>query len=112
MLNQAGLKKDMRGKLWAECAATATHLDNVIVRKDNTKYYRFHKKHPKIWKELRAFGEIVVMKNVTGFQSKLQNKGVTCMFLGYELNHPIGAYRLLNLTSFISTKENFCRDMR
>ena len=32
MLNGAGVKKDMRMKLWAECGNTAVVLDNVTVK--------------------------------------------------------------------------------
>ena len=33
MLNQTGVTTELRKKLWAECASTATHLENTSVRK-------------------------------------------------------------------------------
>ena len=75
MLNQAGITDELRKKLWAECASTATLLENASVRHDKSSHELFFGKPSKIWKELRGFGEIVVVKK-GGMRSKLENKGI------------------------------------
>ena len=46
---------------------------------------------------MHGFGEIVVAKKHVNFKSKLKNKGLTCIFIGYQQKHPTGAYLLLNI---------------
>ena len=41
----------------------------------------------------RIFGELGKLKKNKKTLSKLKNKGVSCMFLGYSENHPANTYR-------------------
>jgi hypothetical protein len=34
MLNKAGFPRDLREKLWLECASTATKLNNLMIKKE------------------------------------------------------------------------------
>ena len=59
MFANAGFEKVKRETLWAKCAATATKLDNILVKQGETKspYEKFYGKENKIKKHLRIFGE-------------------------------------------------------
>ena len=50
-----------------------------------------------MWDELRAFGEMAVVKQHSAkFQAKIK-KGMIVMMSGYAENHPKGTYRFLNI---------------
>jgi hypothetical protein len=108
MLNDSGVPKEIRNKLWAECALTATELCNITSRRDiGSPYELFYGKKGKIENNLRIFGEVGVKiaRNPGNMVEKLQNKGSLCIFVGYKDNHPQDAYRVLdlkNLTLMIS----------
>src|SRR6056300_750676 len=57
MLNVARFPKEMRGKLWAEAANTATKIDNILVRERDGKcpYEKFWKTEPTFARHLRVF---------------------------------------------------------
>ena len=98
MLNDAGVEGDFREGLWAECASTATYYENLIVDKESKKdpnnlmFNRPLKKQVK----LRKFGEMCVITIKDKIQSKLADKGTTCMFVRYGVDHPSDVYRFLN----------------
>ena len=46
---------------------------------------------------LRRFGEICVAHKGIKIQSKLEDKGKKCLFLGYAKNHTGDCYRLLDM---------------
>jgi hypothetical protein len=77
MLANAGFEKIKRESLWAECAATATKLDNILVKTGNMKspYKKFYGKTNKIEEHLRIFGEIgvVTKSNTTKIRSKFSD---------------------------------------
>ena len=58
MMHSAGIGKEMREKLWAECVQTATLIDNLFIYDGNKSFYdrlrieqpRFIKKHETIWR--------------------------------------------------------------
>jgi hypothetical protein len=108
MLNDSGVPEELRNKLWAECALTATKLSNITSRRDKGNPFElFHGRKSKLEKDLRIFGEVgvKVARNQVNMVEKLQNKGSLCIFVGYEDNHPEDAYRVLdlkNLTMMIS----------
>ena len=57
----------------------------------------FYGKMPSYCKYLQAFGKIGIAKNRKRITSKLNDKGVICMMLGYATKNESGTYRLLNL---------------
>lgn len=99
MLNAAKLKEEMRGKFWAECAATATLVENVLVNKNNEKspHMMMFNARPNYARNLRKFGELGVVKTAASRSSKLDNKGELCVFLGYAVNHPGDTYRMMSV---------------
>ena len=100
VLIQAGIAKE-KGELWCEVISTATNLDNMMVRPDRTKppFTLFYNKDVKYMKRLRSFGEMAVVDIHEGKQmrSKLDNRGETCMFVGYADDHSGDVYRFLNV---------------
>ena len=102
MLTYAGMAEGdkLRGKLWAECASTATHLDNIIVSKTSEKcsYERFHGKKSKMVQHLRAFGEIGIVLKQKGksMKGKLNDRGKPYIFVGYSDQHSGDVYRMYN----------------
>lgn len=97
MLNVAKLSPSMRQKIWSECCHVATNLDNLCVKKENTKssFEKYHGKQRKII--MKCFGELGVIKYGSKMQSKTKNRGATAMMLGYAANHSQHTYRFLNL---------------
>jgi hypothetical protein len=100
MMNQAGFTKEMRANMWAECARTATMLENSmpdcvgeqppIVKFTGDQYNWVY--------SLRTFGEMaVLLDNATANQDKLTDRGRVCMFVGYSDEHPRHTYRFVNL---------------
>ena len=100
MLIQAGIDSKGKGDFWCE---VTTKLDNIMVRQDRTKppYTLFYKKDAKFMKYLRTFGEMAVVAIHEGkkMRSKLDNRGKTCIFLGYADDHAGDVYRFLNIHS-------------
>ena len=101
MLIQAGINSKENGEFWCEVISTATNLDNIKVRPDRTKrpYTLFYNKDAKYMKHLRSFGEMAVVAIHEGkkMRSKLDNRGKTCMFVGYADDHSGDVYRFLNI---------------
>ena len=105
MLNGADFGTKMRGTLWAECAATATMVENLLVNKEMEKspFQFFSKKQAKYGNNLRTFGEIGVVRNYAKkMKAKLDNRGKVCAMVGYANDHSGDVYRMLDL----NTKKN------
>jgi len=101
MLNDAKLvdkHQNLRHGLWAECAATATKIENIVASKDRSPAFRaFFNKDAPYLHALRAFREIGVTHDAKTIRSKLENRGVPSMFVGYADDHAASTYRMLNL---------------
>ena len=101
MLIQAGIDSKGKGELWCEVISTATKLDNIMVRPERAKppHTLFYGKDAKYMKYRRTFGEIAVVAIHEGkkMRSKLDNRGKTCMFVGYAEDHAGDVYRSLNI---------------
>ena len=101
MLIQAGLEPKHKGELWCEVISTATKLDNIMVRPERTKppHTLFHGEDAKYAKNFRTFGEMAVIAIHEGrkMRSKLDDRGKTCMFVGYTEDHTKDVYRFLNI---------------
>ena len=103
MLILAGINSKEKGEFWCEVISIATNLDNIMVRPDKTipPYTLFYNMDAKFMKHLRSFGEMAVVAIHEGkkMRSKLDNRGKTCMFVGYADDHSGDVYRFLNLNT-------------
>jgi hypothetical protein len=78
---------------------TVTFLSSVtsIKSKEVCPYELLFDRKPKLPTRLRSFAEIGVVTIKVNIQSKLKNRGTSCMFVGYSVHHTNDAYRMLNL---------------
>ena len=113
MLIQAGIDSKGKGEFWCEVISTATKLDNIMVRPESTKpphtlfygkdakppHTLFYGKDAKYMRCLSTFGEMAVIAIHEGkkVRSKLDDRGKTCMFVGYAGDHSRDVYRFLNI---------------
>ena len=99
MLNSARVTKELRSKLWAECAQTATACENLLTpdNKQESRYQLFYRENPKYARYLRKFGEIGILTDHTKIKSKLSDRGKPAFFLGYLENHAGNTYKFLSL---------------
>ena len=113
MLSQAGINSKEKGEFWCEVISTATSLDKIMVRPDRTKppYTLFYNNDAKFMKHLRSFGEMAVVAIHEGkrMRSKLDNRGKTCMFVGYADDHSGDVYRFLNINTKKDYHEQRCK---
>jgi hypothetical protein len=98
----AGFDMKTRTELWAEVANCATDMDNIIVRENGQKtpYDVFYGKPAPFATHLRTFGELGVIRDITSVKAKLEDRGVTRIFIGYAAQHPGNVYRMLNLKNW------------
>jgi len=102
MLNAAHLNQEFRKGLWAECARTATYLDNQDCEASESKRPRFTEFYgydDKSFRFIRCFGEIAVVKTGDKIQSKLENRGIPVLYLGHADKHSAEVSRFLKLTT-------------
>ena len=101
MLIQAGIESKYKGEFWCEVISTAPNLDNIMVRPERTKppHTLFYGKDAKYMRSLRTFGEMAVIAIHEGkkMRLKLDDRGKTCMFVGYADDHTKDVYRFLNI---------------
>ena len=101
MLIQAGLEPKYKEEFWCEVISTATKLDIIMLRSERTKlpHTLFYGEDAKYARGLRTFGEMAVVAIHEGKKmgSKLDNRGKTCMFVGYADDHTKDVYRFLNI---------------
>jgi len=71
-----------------EAANTITHLENITIRKGNTRtpYYLFYGKDAQYTKYLQVFGQLGIVK-VLQPTNKLSDKGLKTIFVGYADKH-------------------------
>ena len=113
MLIQAGIESKYKGEFWCEVIATATKLDNIMVRPERMKppHILFYGKDAMYTRSLRTFGEMAVIAIHEGkkMRSELDDRGKTCMIDGYADDHSKDVYRFL----YIHTRRiNISRDVR
>ena len=100
MMNFAGLNGDLRYSLWAECANVETDICNISVSKngDKSPYEKsMFKKSPKFIDNLRVFGEVGVLFNKKKIRGKMENRGESCIFVGYPKDHGSEVFRVYKL---------------
>ena len=102
MLNGAKLPKDMRDKLWAKAANTATKLD-VTVSHEKGKdcpYKQVYLKLPKYIDNLCVFGEIgIITIGSIKIKAKMDDCGTPGLFTRYPDNYSANSFRMLNLNT-------------
>ena len=101
MLIQAGIDSKGKGEFWCEVISKATKLDNIMVRPERTKppHTLFYGNDAKYMKYMRTFGEMVVIAIHEGkkMRSKLDDRGKTCMFVGYADDYSRDMCRFVNI---------------
>ena len=96
----AGIPKDKGSKIWTECAATVMKTKNITVRKytDKCAHEKMEGKLPNYIYSMKRFGEMAIVKdNRSNIKSKLEDRGIEAMFVGYSDDHGKGVYRFLNI---------------
>lgn len=111
MLTGAQFDKKTRTLMWAECANTATDLHNITLKLDSpaSPHQQFFGVEAAYARNLRTFGEIGVAKEHNTVKAKLDDRGTTCVFVGYAAQHAGDVYRMLSLTT---QKLRLSRDVR
>ena len=103
MLNAARLPHSMREGLWAQCAKTASQLENIIISKDGdtSPAEKFHGSNPKWSKNLRTFGEVAILTDDQHgkIKGKLVDRGYPAIFVGYPDNQPSDVYEFMKLSN-------------
>jgi hypothetical protein len=99
LLADANVPLELRYKLYTEVIRTAAKLDSLVVIKrqgmEKTRYEIFYQGiKPKWAAHLRTWGEAGVVKLKTLATTKLEDRGVTCMFVGYAEDHSSDCYRM------------------
>jgi transposase InsO family protein len=101
MMNRARFTRAVRDAMWAECAATATKLENHMLKygQEISPIAKMEGKTKDWFCDLWSFGEIaIVLDNAhKKMRGKLEDRGYPCMFLGYSDNHASNVYQFLNL---------------
>ena len=90
---------DYQKFLWAEGAATATKIENMIVNvnKHTPAYWQFFGKDAPYASSLQSFSEIGIMHKGKTIKNKLDNQGIQGLFLRYADHHGTNVYCMLNL---------------
>jgi len=97
MMIEANLSIASRYQLFREAIHTATLLDSLVVVEIDgvkaTRYKHFFNREPVWARHLRIFGEAGTV-TIKERNTKLDDRGVPCLFVGYPLNHPSDCYRM------------------
>jgi hypothetical protein len=88
MLNNAGLKNEVRSGIWAEFARAVPFLSDItaIQGRERCPFQLLCGSEPKSTPSVRGFAEMGVVTTKNDIQGKLKNRGNTCMFMGYSVN--------------------------
>ena len=108
MLNWAKVPKTLRAKLWAQCAETATKLENIISKHEDhqSSSELFYGNNPDWSKNLRTFGEIGIIYDTNKIKSKLKDRGNPAMFIGYSNDHTSNVYKFLAENNYMIMSRN------
>ena len=98
VLAKANIPKDIRYLLWREAFMTVTLLDGLVVttigNKTQTRFEHWGGTNPPFAKHLRTWGEAGTVKLKNKMTPKLDDRGKTCMMVGYALQHAGDTYRM------------------
>ena len=97
-MKRANVPENIRYLLSNEAFMTATLLNGLVIVEINgrkaTRYEHWDDQIPKFAANLRTWGEAGVVKLRDIKTPKYSDKGRTCMFVGYALNHDGDCYRM------------------
>ena len=100
ILLSSGVNGTLRKRLWAEAANTATDLENILYKqgKNGSSFQQFFGKGVKslVPSSIQKFGEMAVITDQGKIKAKLDDRGKTCIWLGYAKDHAIGTHRIYN----------------
>jgi hypothetical protein len=91
MMNHASVPRKYRFILWSEAFKTETDLDGQVVIKINNKedtwYLHWNGDNPEFYKKHRVWGEAGAVKVKKQRDTKIDYRGLICMFVGYPESH-------------------------
>jgi len=100
----ANVPEEIRNKgVWREAIKTATDLDALAaieldgVLQPRVKHWSG--KMPAYANHLKTWGEAGTVKTKNKMTTKIEDRGITCMFVGYAKQHSGDCYRMLNLNT-------------
>jgi hypothetical protein len=101
MMRDINLPEKTKIGLWAECASTATYLDNIMSGSSNEKnnYEKFFGTNINLPSTLHPFGSEFVIANRKKIKSKLEDRGEKCFFVGYAVDHASDVFRFFKLST-------------
>jgi len=98
MMHRANVPLTDRYKLFKEAFKTATLLDGLVAitidGKEATRYEHWCGKNPDFTAHLRVWGEAGTVTIKSNMNTKVKDRGVHCMMVGYALNHAGDTYRM------------------
>jgi len=96
-MNGAGFDENKKHLFWTEAANTATHLENITIRKGTTctPHYLFYGSEAPYAQHLQVFGKLAIVK-VLNTTNKLRDRGMKAIFVGYADKHVGNVYRFIN----------------
>jgi hypothetical protein len=103
MMHRANIPKDIRYKVFPKVFETATLLDSLVMctidGETKTRAEQFRKTLPKFAKHSRTWGEAGTVTIHQKMQPKILDRGVTCMFVAYAVDHEGDCYIMWNPTT-------------
>ena len=100
LMIEAKVPKNKRHIVGQKAFETATKLDGLIPTTINgttkTRAEHFGNEIPSFVNHMRKWGEAGIVKIRTKTTPKMDDRGITCMFVGYPDNHSGDAYEMLN----------------
>ena len=100
---RANVPSKWKHKTYKSAALYVTDMDGLMLATINgetkTRYEHFLKEFPKFALMLRTWGEAGVVKLKTSTSPKMNNKGTTCMFVGYAKDRSNDSYLMWNVES-------------
>ena len=100
LMVKANVPERMRYQFFREAFQTATLLDGLIATTidgvTKTRVEHWCGQLPKFVKHLHTWGEAGTVKTRDLSTTKVEDRGVQCMFVGYALHHASDCYRMYN----------------
>jgi hypothetical protein len=100
LMIEAKIPQNKRHIVGQKAFETATKLDGLIPitinRVTKTRAEHFGNEVPSFANRLRKWGEAGIVKTRTKMTPKMNDRGITCMFVGYPDNHSSDTYEMLN----------------
>ena len=91
---------ETKKRIWCGSASTIIKIENILIkdRREKCLYEIMFGRMPNYINDLRTFGAFAIVKdNGHKLKSKLSDRGVEAMFVGYSEYHAKNVYRFMNL---------------